>query len=259
MHFMRPLNVPESHIWALGLIAFYLLTAQNYWNATRSEETSLTALFGEILSLPLTSPSEVLQSLGRPALPLGFDEWFFRCVNRDVAQRFSTAGAAVAELAGLFRIVLAEGPGRAAQASRRAGGSPLEVSGAASSALGARTDNAVTLSRSAAPKRAMLPLLAAGAVLVVGAAFAWLHSTTDTRVASPTTVAEAVSAAPQPLAGSAPSPSNAPAPAVTSPSAMNSAAVPVANPIHAQKLGAARGKKLAPLSTAKTDEVFGER
>ncbi len=104
----------KTDVWALGLIAFYLMTGAHYWNATRLQETSLTALFGEVLSLPLASPSARLAQINRPPLPPAFDNWFFGCVNRDANQRFATAGQAIAALADIFRVRLTATGGAAA-------------------------------------------------------------------------------------------------------------------------------------------------
>jgi len=96
---------PRTDVWALGLIAFYLLTGQSYWRTAHLPEGSLTQLFGEVLSLPIIPPSQRLAELGIPAtLPPAFDPWFVGCVNRDPNQRFASAGAAIAVLAEVFGI-----------------------------------------------------------------------------------------------------------------------------------------------------------
>ena len=97
---------PRTDVWALGLIAFYILTGQSYWRTANTAEGSLTQLFGEVLSLPIVPPSQRLTELGRPAnLPAAFDPWFLGCVNRDPDQRFASAGAAIAALGEVFGIV----------------------------------------------------------------------------------------------------------------------------------------------------------
>jgi serine/threonine-protein kinase len=91
---------PQTDIWALGLIAFYLLTGEIYWKAASNPQAGISALFGEVLSLPLDTPTERLRELGRePRWQPAFDAWFARCVVRDASQRFSTAGEAARELA----------------------------------------------------------------------------------------------------------------------------------------------------------------
>jgi serine/threonine-protein kinase len=84
---------PQTDIWALGLIAFYLLTGRCYWKTANLPEASLTQLFGEVLSLPIDPPSQRAREISAPVIPsAGFDAWFARCVHRDTAQRFVTAG-----------------------------------------------------------------------------------------------------------------------------------------------------------------------
>jgi eukaryotic-like serine/threonine-protein kinase len=91
---------PQTDIWALGLIAFFLLTGTGYWKAGSSADASLTQLFAEVITLPIEAPSVRAAELGsRAVLPRGFDEWFLRCVNRERTSRFESAGRAVAALA----------------------------------------------------------------------------------------------------------------------------------------------------------------
>ena len=89
----------KTDIWALGLIAFFLLTGKVYWKAASNPEAGISALFGELLSLPIEPPTARLTHLGGVApWPPGFDAWFLRCVNRNVDERFASAGAAIAAL-----------------------------------------------------------------------------------------------------------------------------------------------------------------
>ncbi|HEU4406606.1 MAG TPA: protein kinase [Polyangiaceae bacterium] len=91
---------PQVDVWALGLIAFYLLTGQHYWLSALRPEGGLTPLFNEIVHKPLEAPSERARALGfEPPFPRSFDAWFLRCVNRDPSRRFFPAGEAVAALA----------------------------------------------------------------------------------------------------------------------------------------------------------------
>jgi YD repeat-containing protein len=90
---------PATDVWALGLMAFTLLTGRHYWLTTNVEGGTLQSLLAELFSLPLPAPSQRLAELGQPPLlPPGFDGWFYRCVHRDAAQRFPTAAEAWAAL-----------------------------------------------------------------------------------------------------------------------------------------------------------------
>lgn len=80
---------PGTDIWALGLIAFRLLTGQDFWQAP-----TIAMLHVKILAEPIPLASERGAAFG-PA----FDAWFARCVNRAIDQRFRSAGEAVDALA----------------------------------------------------------------------------------------------------------------------------------------------------------------
>jgi len=90
---------PATDVWALGLIAFYLLTGKIYWRSANQEETRLLTVLTELLVSPLDPASVRAAQLGRhEPLPPGFDTWFSRCVARDRSQRFPDARVAVAAL-----------------------------------------------------------------------------------------------------------------------------------------------------------------
>jgi serine/threonine-protein kinase len=94
---------PQTDVWALGLIAYFALTGQNYWRSTRSAESSLNTLLTEIVALPLDSANQrLMEAVPGAALPPAFDAWFLRCVNRDPKARFASAGEAARELATVF-------------------------------------------------------------------------------------------------------------------------------------------------------------
>ena len=103
---------PQTDIWALGLIAFFLLTGRAYWKSANSPDGSITQLYGEILSLPIEPPSLRARELGSATeLPAAFDSWFARCVNREPSLRFETAGACGAELVAALGGVVASKEG----------------------------------------------------------------------------------------------------------------------------------------------------
>jgi serine/threonine protein kinase len=75
--------------WAVGMIAFELLSGQRYWG----EGTSL-AVMRDLLSGHFAPPSELVPGIGG-----GFDRWFAQSCHADPRQRFASAGEQVAALA----------------------------------------------------------------------------------------------------------------------------------------------------------------
>jgi serine/threonine protein kinase len=89
------LVTPQTDIWALGLVAYYLLTGQSYWKSASRTSGSLSALMAEVLSMPLDPPTQRARETGiEPTFPVAFDAWFHGCVNRHPLERFASAGEA---------------------------------------------------------------------------------------------------------------------------------------------------------------------
>jgi serine/threonine protein kinase len=80
---------PPTDVWAIGLIAYRLLTGKVYWQAT-----TLAELMVQIITEPMTSPSQRIAGL-----PSAFDAWFARSTDRDPSKRFRTVGEQVNGLA----------------------------------------------------------------------------------------------------------------------------------------------------------------
>jgi eukaryotic-like serine/threonine-protein kinase len=85
----RGLVGPQTDVWALGLIAFKLLTGQIYWRFESGPDLIL-----KIVAMPMVSPSALAPWLGPH-----FDAWFLRCCARPVGQRFGSAGETIGALA----------------------------------------------------------------------------------------------------------------------------------------------------------------
>src|SRR5580692_11073011 len=100
---------PPADLWALGLIAFRLLTGQNYWTAE-----GMAGLIGQIVYDPMPPPSQVAPHLGPR-----FDAWFARACNREQEQRFPTANELVLRLAEALGVSV---PQRSATLDASAGG-----------------------------------------------------------------------------------------------------------------------------------------
>jgi serine/threonine-protein kinase len=80
---------PAADVWALGLVAYRLLVAKDFWQAQTPAH-----LCAMVLSEPIPTPTARESPFG-PA----FDAWFSRCVARNIDDRFKSAGEAVAALA----------------------------------------------------------------------------------------------------------------------------------------------------------------
>jgi serine/threonine-protein kinase len=72
----------RSDLWALGCIVYECLTGQTVW----SVEQGVAMILAQVASAPLPRPSRL-----RPDLPLSFDAWFQKALDREVARRFQTA------------------------------------------------------------------------------------------------------------------------------------------------------------------------
>jgi TPR repeat protein/serine/threonine protein kinase len=86
---------PATDIWAMGLIAYELLTGASsgqYWDTSTAAELPIKAVLAEH-----DPPSR--RAGGRAnLLPPGFDTWFARCLRKNAPERWPSAGHAVAEL-----------------------------------------------------------------------------------------------------------------------------------------------------------------
>lgn len=92
---------PQTDVWALGLIAYYCLVGRNYWRVgSVALDADPIALQTEILSPERVPPSQRWSEQGvSGSLPLEFDAWFLRCLQRNPSERFESAGEAAQALA----------------------------------------------------------------------------------------------------------------------------------------------------------------
>lgn len=94
---------PQADVWALGLIAFRLLTGHSFWLAALETAPSAMRFLTEVLFDPLPSASDRAEKIpGAAPLPSGFDAWFEACVHRDPSRRFTQGGDAAEALADLL-------------------------------------------------------------------------------------------------------------------------------------------------------------
>jgi TPR repeat protein/serine/threonine protein kinase len=95
---------PATDIWAMGLIAYELLTGSSsgqYWDTSTAAELPIRAVLGE------HEPPSRRAGARANLLPAGFDVWFARCLRKNAPERWPSAGHAVAELS---RILPEAGP-----------------------------------------------------------------------------------------------------------------------------------------------------
>ncbi len=94
---------PSTDVWALGLIAFELLTGRSYWKAARDGNATPASIMYETCLGELAPPSSRVADLGlRAALPDGFDAWFSRCLQRQPDLRVLDARMAFESLAAVL-------------------------------------------------------------------------------------------------------------------------------------------------------------
>ncbi len=94
---------PATDVWALGLIAFFVLTGKMFWRTATQAEATPVMVIKEAMIDRIPSASERARALGcEKLLPPRFDEWFGQCVARDVVTRFATAEIALAAFETLF-------------------------------------------------------------------------------------------------------------------------------------------------------------
>jgi serine/threonine protein kinase len=90
---------PATDVWALGLVAFYMLTGRLFWRACANPGDEF-GVMREIANEPIPIASARALELGAgDRVPKGFDEWFALCVAREPSERFMSAAAAYAALA----------------------------------------------------------------------------------------------------------------------------------------------------------------
>jgi serine/threonine protein kinase len=168
----------RADVWALGLIAYYVVTGKNYWRAAENLDATVHDVFQEILREPLPPALVRAREYGvESALPGGFDAWFRRCVNRDLEQRFRDADEV---WIGLQKVLDATVTGRFAVSSTslRAGPYPSAPGGVARSARmasGAVSSSASLPGQSVNESRARVGRIAGTALLAaLLAAGGWL-------------------------------------------------------------------------------------
>lgn len=87
---------PATDIWALGLLAFRILTGFHYFPEGNHPKPSFFPMMEQIRRDSLAAASERARQFGSPTLLAdGFDRWFARCVCREVESRYQNASEAM--------------------------------------------------------------------------------------------------------------------------------------------------------------------
>ncbi len=94
----------RTDVWALGLIAFRALTRLYYWKSANEPLWDNMAILAEAARADTATPAsvraaELIPDCGLPGHPLErvwplFDDWFKRCVSRDLSGRYADADEA---------------------------------------------------------------------------------------------------------------------------------------------------------------------
>jgi len=93
---------PSTDVWALGLLAFFVLTGEVFWESAKSP-AGITGLLREIHIDAIPAATERARALApEVTLPHGFDDWFAACLDRKHDRRFVDATAAWSALGPLL-------------------------------------------------------------------------------------------------------------------------------------------------------------
>ena len=98
---------PATDVWAVGLIAFRLLTGRFYWRGANGQELDMAMLLDELVRDRLPPASERAREL-RVAndFPGALDPWFMRCVARDPGSRYQDGAEVAQALCAIFAPLL---------------------------------------------------------------------------------------------------------------------------------------------------------
>ncbi len=177
---------PSTDVWALGLIAFRLLTGVHFWRSANAENTSALMILREVVMEPIPPASLRAAELGVSGrLPPGFDLWFARAMDRASRGRFSDApGALTALLASIGVATDAPPPQMSAYAPSAAGATAPTTTGPTPGAMALDDDpelERLTRSVSGARKSNRAWLFAATGVAVAALGAVTISRASKTR------------------------------------------------------------------------------
>jgi eukaryotic-like serine/threonine-protein kinase len=86
---------PAADVWAIGLLAFWMLTGRHFWRSASIPSSSMHALMREILFDAIPTGSERAAQLGAGGrIPHGFDAWLASALSREPQARFANGSEA---------------------------------------------------------------------------------------------------------------------------------------------------------------------
>ena len=168
---------PRTDIWALGLVAFTLLTGRIFWRSGEDPDVGVTAFLRELVIEALPAASERAAEMGVGGLiPPRFDDWFGRCVVRGPDHRFpdvQTAFSALSQCLGVWPtgpqqqhvVPSSSGPLGAPSAPGNTG--PLPHASTAFATARTQVDDVVASGAGPSPPRVNEPVEEAAAIVPV--------------------------------------------------------------------------------------------
>jgi serine/threonine protein kinase len=94
---------PAADVWALGLLAYELLTGRRFWRAANENDGTTAQLLREIVLDPIPTALQRAREQGvEKKLPRNFEAWFARCLHRDPNARYANADLAWRAMRRLF-------------------------------------------------------------------------------------------------------------------------------------------------------------
>lgn len=101
---------PRADLYALGHIAYALLTGEPYWAEEANLHEAIFPFLSTVLGGVVESPSQRAQRRRGAALPPAFDAWFRKATAPRAEHRFDRASTAVAALATVLGVSTSKRP-----------------------------------------------------------------------------------------------------------------------------------------------------